>query len=667
MERRNELTRSIDWVIVAGTLVLTMLLLCLGVLRYTGYNASMFDIGNMAQALWSGTQGHPLVFTYEQGNFSRLALHVELIYGLIVPLYALWPDPRLLLAVQAVGFAAGAWPVYRLARRQLDSRALARASTFIYLCYPVAQTAMLFDFHGDTLALPCLLFALEAADRKAWKGYGGWIALALACKFYIALPVAVLGGVLWSERERRAGILTFIAACAWLGLALGVIRPAFAPQQAAESHATFLSYLRFYFGGVGPALLGTLVPRLMTALVVFLPGLWLGRYAWRWGLPAFALALPALLSQGDVAAYDYRFHHYAATVPFLVAATIYGAVELRRRQQRRAYRRPWRGEVWLTLAITGIFTVLLVDAPFNPLFWAGQPGRGFSEWRYGQTARDRFKDRWLAQIPPGSALAASEFLAPHLTRRATLYLVRYPDELKQLGQPDHPHQTQYLMRHPDDLSELLLAQHLGEVDYVVADALFDYTLPFGDGLQVGGGLQDAPGIALMLRQPDWGLLTAQDGLLLFGHTPAATAPLTATVTVSFTEREPALQARFGASLGLVDTSLQPLDARHIIISCTWAALAPLGDRPPLFAVSRLAGAPQSRMVHLPTLALFPTILWEPGMLIHESFVAELPPALPAGAYPVTVSWYDSSNTYAAQTDLRSRVGEEVVLGEVTLP
>lgn len=667
LQRWREIWDALDKVVMIGVLVLTLLLLSLGLLRYSGYNASMFDIGNMAQAIWSGTQGRPLEFTYEQGNLSRLALHVELIYWLFVPLYALWSDPRLLLVVQAVGFAAGAWPVYRLARRRLDSRGLARAITFMYLAYPVAQTALLFDFHGDTLAMPCLLFALEAADRKTWRSYAVWSGLALACKFYIAVPLAVLGLVLWLEGERRVGALTVGAACAGALLALGWIRPAFAPPQAAKSHATFLSYLRFYFGGAGPALLDTLIPRFLTAWVVFFPGLWLGRYAWRWILPAGALAIPALLSLGDVAAYDYRFHHYAATVPFLIVATVYGAAELRRRQTSRHYRRPWQGEVWLALAITAVFTIGLVDIPFNPLFWSGLPGRGLSEWRYGQTARDRFKDRWLlAQVPPGSALAASEFLAPHLTQRTTLYLVRYPDELKELGQPDHPHQSRYLLQHPEALSQLLLARHLDEVDYVVADALYDYAFPFDEGLQIGGILQDAPGIALLLQRPDWSLLAAQDGLLLFGRV-SSIAPLTMTATMTPAATPPVFQARFGSSVGLLEGTIRPLDGRRFLVDCRWMALEPLTALPPLVAVSRLEGVSHSRMVHLPTLVLLPTVLWEPGAAIHESFVMTLPPETPPGTYPVYVGWYDSAYLHAAATDARSRVGDEVLLGVVHAP
>src|SRR4051794_17181677 len=79
----------------------------LSVARYRGYNAGMLDLGNMTQAIASVLRGEPLIFTYKDGAMSRLSLHVELFYYLLVPLYALWHDPRGLLVFQAALFALG--------------------------------------------------------------------------------------------------------------------------------------------------------------------------------------------------------------------------------------------------------------------------------------------------------------------------------------------------------------------------------------------------------------------------------------------------------------------------------------------------------------------------------------------------------------------------------
>lgn len=128
----------------------------------------------MGQAIWSVGQGQPLIFTTEGVAWSRLALHVELIYFLLVPLYALFPSPITLYLVQAALYASAGVAVYRLAVRRFGTvpalspiyiRWLGVACAGIYLLYPVAQTAVLFQFHADTLAMPLLLWAIEALER----------------------------------------------------------------------------------------------------------------------------------------------------------------------------------------------------------------------------------------------------------------------------------------------------------------------------------------------------------------------------------------------------------------------------------------------------------------------------------------------------------------------
>ncbi len=641
--------RQLDWIALLVVLIVAGMLMVLSIMRYTGYNTSMLDIGNMAQAMWSGTQGRPLEFTYQCGNISRLALHVELIYWLLVPLYALLPDPRTLLVVQALLFAVGAWPVYRLAMRHLKHRNLARALVVCYLLYPVAQTAVLFDFHGDTLAMPVLLFALDALDRQARRSYAFWIVLALMCKFYVAVAVAAFGGVLWLQGQRRVGAWTFLAATTWLGITLMLIRPLFAPpHHAAQSQATFSGYVQFYFGGIGPALLDTGLQRVLTLVAVFLPGLWLGRYAWRWALPAFAIAGPALISLGDHASYDFRFHHYAVTVPFLIAATIFGAVELRRRQaqvvgksQRR--QRPWRGEIYLTVAITVIFGVGLVDTPLNPKFWSGHPNWGVSQSRYGRVPRDAFKDQWLRQhVPDKVPLAASEYITSHLTKRQTLCIVRYPDEEK-------------------------LSEHLTEMQYIVADALNDYAFSFEEGRFLGGAMLDVPGIRITMEHSDFELVAAQDGLLLFGRNPHSGEALRQTFTVrEWEDQQPEPQFRFQELIGLLSAQIEPLGERRYRLSFEWVALQPLNELPQLFAVSRLDGVDHNRIVHLPTLVLHPPSSWQPDRVITEEFELMLPPGLPTGSYQLLTGWYDGTNLYAASTDARSRVGKEIQAGTITV-
>lgn len=624
----------------------------LSVARYQGYNTGTFDLGNMSQAIWSATQGQPLLYSRPEGlPASRLAGHVELGYYALVPFYALWPDPRLLLIVQAGLFALGAVGAYRLTLRRTESRYAARCITLIYLLYPTAITSVLFDFHADTLVLPLLMLALDALDQRAWRRYALLLVLALSLKFYVAIAVAGIGFVIFVwYGQRRAGAITMALALLYGLLAFFVIRPLFATSAAGGVATATTSYTAYYFGAFGE-IRTTLGARIVNAVIVLCPLLLVGWRGWRWLLPGLPIAAAALLSTGPGGAYDFRYHHYAIVVPFLVMAAIEGLTILYRRSlippptdpripRRRV--RSWRGDLGLTTAVTILFAALLTDIPLNPLFWIGGPGQGLDQTVYGVTSRDAIKDRLLARIPAGAPVAASNFLSGHLTNRSTLYLLRYPDEAQG----------------PQRLPKLL-----PQVEYAVADALFDYFLPLEAGY-AGGIDGDREAIGLLLNDPQFGLTGMQDGLLLFER-GAATRAVQNTISSRPDDGSPAVQ-QYGDAIALVQATVVESGPGRLRLSFTWRVTGGFGQRQYL-AVSRLRGS-NGRIVHLPGYALRPSWQWRSGELIDETFEAELPEGLQAGSYELLTGWYDLSSPYALDIDERSRLpgSSELVVGSVSI-
>src|SRR5207253_281314 len=77
--------------------------------------------------------------------------HSSLILIPLAPLYALLRDARMLLILQSCALAAGAWPVYRLARRELAREWAAACCAALYLLFPALQYSNLFEFHPETL------------------------------------------------------------------------------------------------------------------------------------------------------------------------------------------------------------------------------------------------------------------------------------------------------------------------------------------------------------------------------------------------------------------------------------------------------------------------------------------------------------------------------------
>jgi hypothetical protein len=290
---------------------------------------------------------------------------------------------------------------------------------------------------------------------------------------------------------------------------------------------------------------------------------------------------------------------------------------------------------------------LLVDTPTNPLFWLGIPGQGLDSAQYGRIPRDDLKDRFLAeQVPPDTPLAASAFLGPHLANRATLYTVRYSN----------------------DPGGERLPMLLPEVDYVLADALFDWR-SIVDGVLVGGVAYEQAEIDLLLRDPDFGLVAARDGLLLFARNapaertlrqeiePAAPVPATTPVTT------------FAETIRLLDATIEPRGAGRYEASFLWSPARPVTEDDTLVAVSRLlptatdaaSAAPAARIVHLPTFALHAPAIWQPGAAVRETFDVELPSDLAPGSYHWYVGWYTTQHPDAYATDARSRLGQQEAL------
>jgi hypothetical protein len=456
---------------------------------------------------------------------------------------------------------------------------------------------------------------------------------------------------LWGG-QRRAGALTVGAAVLYGALAFFVLRPLFAiPALLPRSTLDPVSY---YYGNLG-SVLQTLGPRLLNALVVFGPALLVAWRGWRWLLVGLPLALAVLISTGPGPAYAYTYHHYALVVPFIVLATIEGAQRMQQRAADPARRRgrSWRGDLGFTVAIVLLAQALLVDTPTNPLFWLGIPGQGLDSAQYGRIPRDDLKDRFIAeQVPPDAPLAASSFLTPHLANRATLYTVRYPD---------------------DPGGERLPAL-LPYVDYVLADALFDWRR-IVDGMLTGGVAYEQAEINLLLRDPNFGLVAARDGLLLFerGATPPRTLRQDIAPAVPVPNTPPA--ATFADTIHLLDASIEPLGARRYQASFLWQPARPLTDADSLIAVSRLLpangpgdnAAPAARFVHLPTFALYPPPAWQPGEAMRETFAVQRPADLAPGSYRWYVGWYTTQHPAAYATDERSRLGEhEALVGTIVV-
>ena len=378
----------------------------LSVLRHDAFETGRFDLGNMVQVVWSTAHGHFLRMTNTQGEqVSRLAAHVDPILALFAPLWWIWPSPHMLLVVQAVVVAAGAFPVFALARKHLASERAALGFALVYLVLPATQWLTLNEFHPVALACPFLLYAFRYLDDDRLVPFAVFAGLAAATKEEVALVVAGFG--MWyalARRRRAAGTAIVAAGALWFALAVGVVVPHF-------NHGGTSSFYSRYreVGGSPGGVLRTAVThplrildkafdgrslRYLADLAIPLAGLFLAApLALVAALPELALnLLSSVKTQTSI-----RFHYTAGLIPPLVVASVLGAARLSGRSRRRAV-----AIVALVLAVA-----LVENARLGALFKAPA----------SVSPHDRIAAHALRLVPEDAVVSATNTLGAHLSAR----------------------------------------------------------------------------------------------------------------------------------------------------------------------------------------------------------------------------------------------------------
>jgi uncharacterized membrane protein len=470
--RRAASAKALLWaVIVAYAAGLS----ALSILRHMAFNTGRFDLGNMVQAVWATSRGHPLAITDLQGEqISRLAAHVDPILVLFAPLWWIWPSPAMLLVVQAAAIAVGALPVFWLARKHIGSERAALGFALAYLLYPAVQWLTLNEFHPVALATPLLLFAIWYLDEDRLLLFALFASAAVLTKEQIPLVVAALG-VWYALARRRPWAGTAIAAVGVVAAVLAI--EAVIPHFNEGASSSF--YGRYdEVGGSPSGILRTAATDpgdvLSTVFdergVDYLAALLLPLLALFAASPLALVALPELainLLSATPTQTSIHFHYTAGAIPPLMAASVLGTAWLDRRRPGLA----------TPLALTAVAACLIANWRLGPLpIWRDVPG-GETLQAYAShvSAHDRAAARAVERIPDDAVVSATNSLGAHLSAR----------------------------------KRILSFPYVQDADWVVADE----TQPgYGDRI---APLATATRLAALRRSPAWTLAFQEDGVLVF--------------------------------------------------------------------------------------------------------------------------------------------------------
>ncbi|MBX3167845.1 MAG: DUF2079 domain-containing protein [Candidatus Eremiobacteraeota bacterium] len=337
-------------------------------------DTGIFDLGIHCQAMWLFAQGLPDFLTTR--GMPSLADHFTPVLFLLAPL----ARPELALIFQSVVLASAAWPLYRLARLELEEKP-AFGLALAYLLQPGLWSANLFDFHASTLALGTLSWALWGLHSGRPGLYFVSLILTLGEGEALGISVLLLAPEAWRAGRRRTALATFCLGAAGM-LVAGLVMRAANGGQGSQYQSLFAQ----------PNL--NVSSWLFYCLLLLLPLLFLPLAGWPRLLPVLPVVVANCLSWRD--GQRGLDHHYLSSIlPFLMWAAVAG---LRR----------WRPPAW-SLGLLLVANLLM------------------HRWLLLTALRPHPE---LVELPAGASVSADNAPGAHLCLRRSLFL--FPNPLQPL-------------------------------------------------------------------------------------------------------------------------------------------------------------------------------------------------------------------------------------------
>jgi uncharacterized membrane protein len=403
-------------------------------LEHAAFETFGYDLGNFSQAVWNTIRGRLMGMTTVSGSTFRWAFHFDPILLLFVPIYALFPTPTTLTLLQVFIVAIGSIPIFWIARDLLHSDWAGIGYAGVYLMLPALQAAVVFDFHGVTVAMTFLAFALWALLQKRYKAFAVCALLVMSCKEDMPLLIFMMGlYILFVQRQWKVGTITVLGSATWFAIANFVIIPSYSPIQD-NIHIVRYSALG---SNLTEVILSFFVRPTQVLAVAFQPQklpYWV-RLTMPVAFTSFLDPLLLLLSAPSLAInilsadpLVYRpdtFHYTAPVVPFIVVSSISGVARLSGWLGGDDQDHVARWRLRLLIVVIGASLGYHVMVGYTPL------RLGF-EWP-SPDEHDTLATQMLDKIPPQASVSAQNSLASHLANRPYLYIFPKVDDAEYIA------------------------------------------------------------------------------------------------------------------------------------------------------------------------------------------------------------------------------------------
>lgn len=382
-------------------------LMSAGWFRHAALETRAFDLGIFAQALWNSTQG-AFLFSSLKGNICLLGDHFSPLLALLVPVYRIWPDPRVLLVIQPLISALCLFPLARLVRSRFEGNSPALIFCLIYFFYMPTRAALHEDFHPEVLVEPLMFWAFLWLEKRRLFLFNFALLGILAAKENMAGVCFAFGFYAFLfKRERLLGIFWMFFSPLYLWVCVRMFIPVLSGQP--------YFYSGFYDGflrGGGVAGLWAVIQdgeRWGYVFKVFMPVFFL---SWL-DLPSLFLTFPVLfqnlLSENPVTR-SFNYHYTTGLTPFVFVSAVLG---LKRVYVKAAMLRKYFAAVLALLFFMGL---MRSGAPEYFYIWQSA-SRGNERTRMIRAA--------LSRIPQEASLLTHNNLVPQSLNRRYIYQFDY--------------------------------------------------------------------------------------------------------------------------------------------------------------------------------------------------------------------------------------------------
>lgn len=392
-------------------------------LKYHSFSYYDWDFASDITVLWNSVNGKMFYYPFlEQTIFGA---HLYLIILFLIPVYAIFQHPLTLLFLQSLFLGLAAYPLYLLAKSQLN-KTFALVVSLAYLLYPSLGYINLFETHFEIYGILFLFFALYFFEKEDFSKFMIFIFLGIMCKENVSLIVFMFGiYALLRKRSKKWFLVPSLLGITWFFLAIKVIIPYFAKDATLYPEGFMFTIYYKHLGTSIFSMIKTIIMhpvavakyafsqrRILYLFQLFLPTGFLGFLSPTALLIIVPIFMQNLLSSSPTHS-SINFQYVAVLIPFIFYSVIHAFKKLLAYKTIIEYR---------VVLLVGFLLVSVCSG-----IYLGAPQLHFVKYLKAYQINDlvKQKERLVKVIPKEASVISTFQFLPKLANRHDLYSMHF--------------------------------------------------------------------------------------------------------------------------------------------------------------------------------------------------------------------------------------------------